>query len=243
MPCSSTGFGGRYDIGGDDALTAFAPLAALTFDAWVYPDITSADSGATIVSYGSGFEGWGRAVDVRRGERLWVLSRAKTDRSVSSRKAPLPATISPSSTTAVSRGNWTHIAVTVTPGGGVYENETLVAFYVDGVPAGETITAFSLDFAGDTFTGGDPTLGVGGTGGCAGAVCFPFSGSMDTVRVWNTTIPAEAMPMLIDGPAYHGFWFAEHVVAEFTFDAGARASAGNLSLTVPPDVVRGALRD
>jgi hypothetical protein len=227
------GFGGGYDIGGDDALTAFAPLAALTFDAWVYPNITSADSGATIVSYGSGFEGWGVQLmcDAVNG---FGCCPGHLDGSIGFfAKGAASCDDFASSDTTVSRDAWTHIAVTVTPGGGVYKNETLVAFYVNGFPAGENITAFSLDFAGDTFTGGDPTLGVGGAGGCAGAVCFPFSGSMDTVRVWNTTIPAEVMPVLADGPAYHGFPFAEHVVAEFTFDAGARASAGNLSLTVP----------
>ena len=143
------GFGGGYDIGGDDALTAFAPLAALTFDAWVYPDITSADSGATIVSYGSGFEGWGVQLmcDAVNG---FGCCPGHLDGSIGFfAKGAASCDDFASSNTTVSRDAWTHIAVTVTPGGGVYKNETLVAFYVDGVPAGETITAFSLDFAGD----------------------------------------------------------------------------------------------
>jgi hypothetical protein len=229
------GVDGRHDIGGSDALTAFAPLAALTFDAWVYPDVSSAGSGAMIASYGSGFEGWGvQLMCVAANGEGCCPTGSHVDGSIGFfAKGAASCDDFASSSVAVPRGEWTHIAVTVTPGGGVYGNETLVSFYVGGVSAGETITAFSLDFADVTFTGGDPTLGIGGAGGCADGGCFPFVGSMDTVRVWNTTIIAEAVPVLADGPTYDGFPFAEHVVAEFTFDSGARATAGNLSLTVP----------
>ena len=226
---------GRHDIGGGDALTAFAPLAALTFDAWVYPDVSSAGSGAMIASYGSGFEGWGVQLmcDAANGEGCCPTG-SHVDGSIGFfAKGAASCNDFASSSVAVPRGEWTHIALTVTPGGGVYGNETLVSFYVGGVSAGEMITAFSLDFADVTFTGGDPTLGIGGAGGCADGGCFPFVGSMDTVRVWNTTIIAEAVPVLADGPTYDGFPFAKHVVAEFTFDSGAWATAGNLSLTVP----------
>ena len=221
----------RYEIENVDGTPGtLAPFTfpQLTVDAWVYPSGT-ATGVEMLVSHGAGFEGWGLLLMCTSGGQA---SCCATGGHAVGTLGFFAGNAScgdwASSTAVMPRNTWSHVAVTATPGGGALGDETLVAFYVDGVFSGSKTTTLNI-------TKGGSTLGLGGIGGgCVNANCYEFHGQMDTVRIANTTLAPGFVSVAMDGPTHVTFPFANSVLAEFTFDNGPIASVGDLAVVGVP---------
>ena len=200
------------------------PRGAMTFEAWIKPD---ADGGGGFLA-SAGFRGWGVLLMCNNavGETKPGCCEGGThvEDSVGFwANVEEGCALQPSSTSAVTRGAWNHVAVTVSPPFSKWNprgaKPTEVCFYIDGEQAG------CFADAAYNVTGGldqevqDFVIGGSSVTGCSECTTggMLYQGFMDNVRLWDDAIDPLTLGTLFDKEVMPTHPYLHALIANYSF--------------------------
>jgi hypothetical protein len=212
------------------AALAALPDNALTFEAWIKPG--TAVKGEFLAALGAVPAGW--AVMLMCNGAVVGSKCCSGTSHVQNSIGFFAGTSScqdvPSSTAAVTRGVWSHVAVTVAAPAAGGSGKT-VSFFINGVPAGSnTNAAYAIGNG-----GGVKPFTLGGAL-CSTAPCAAYTGYMDNVRLWNAALHPEAIELNNNRHVHPAFplFAAGKLIANYTFDGNGLDGHNGAHNLVPP---------
>ncbi|MDC1215392.1 hypothetical protein N8152_01035, partial [bacterium] len=230
-------------------VTEFAP-ESLTFEAWIKPDKDSAHFGGFIASLGHA--GW-RVAMMCNANATSALDKvgccidgAHVEQSIGFfGNDDDPCTAAASSTTAIEKGDWTHVAVVVTQPGGGFKNaprsvEYSVCFVINGesagcsmksthgvssgLPADANVTALRESDALGVLSGHFQLGGYKGKSGSCGnddaCSLMAFRGLMDNVRVWSAPLDHATVASYKQAEIDHDHPYLQTLIANYSLSVG-----------------------
>ena len=228
-----------YDV---DFHPELAPPESLTWEAWIRPDVIGSDEhrAEVLTSLGDPHIGWG--VMLMCGKGATSPGCCENGEHIQDSVAFFAGKNDgdckeyPSSTGQVNRGDWNHVAITISHMG----NGKQITFYINGTESGSHFSeAYSIGDGGGENADGDVMLGFGGFSSCEPIVseeesCASYHGYMDNLRLWNASLGQAAIMTNMFDYVHENNTYLPYLIAEYLFDGGSSNSFGdNHDMNVP----------
>ena len=227
---------------GVDFHPELAPPESMTWEAWIQPDKIGIDEhrAEVLTSLGDPHMGWGVMLMCGKGATSPGCcgngDHIKDSVAFFAGENDGDCKDFPSSTGHVNRGDWNHVAITVSHIG----NGKQITFYINGTKSGSYFSdAYRIGDGGGENTDEDVMLGFGGFSSCEmieleEESCASYRGYMDNLRLWNASLGQVAIMTNMFDYIHEDNIYLPYLIAEYLFDGGSSNSVGDKhDLNVP----------